>query len=232
MWTLSLLGFYFSIVGLISLLRNHIKILLFCLLWIIVPLFFYGNIYSITARFFVVLLPPFFILEGCAFSRLISVNRLFRLITAILFLSIVYSNIYMIGKPLLSRHTQALLPDFATWVGEVTEPNALIISGDDGAFFEYYAHRHCLNKPRQVFDIDGQTLQAFKKDLDDHLNQNIPVYITSVGLYAYDPERKISTMIKENYDLEFIGQLPYEDWHRDALRQLILDVNLFKINKK
>jgi hypothetical protein len=68
--------------------------------------------------------------------------------------------------------------------------------------------------------------------LDGLLEKNIPVYITSVGINAYDPERKFSSRIRKHYDLRLVGARLYEDWHRGELKQKIFRNRLYRLTKK
>ncbi len=80
--------------------------------------------------------------------------------------------------------------------------------------------------------VEDEALSRFKKELDTLLDDNVAVYTTSVGLYAYNPDRKFSSLIKEHYRLETVGEKLYEDWHRGDLKQNIFLNRLIRLRKK
>jgi hypothetical protein len=64
------------------------------------------------------------------------------------------------------------------------------------------------------------------------LKKNTPVYTTQTGLYAYDPDKTFSSLIKQNYRLETVGTKLYEDWHRGILKQTIFQNQLIRLHLK
>ena len=103
---------------------------------------------------------------------------------------------------------------------------------ENSIFYKYYGNIKLLGKPLHFLSLENKDLENFKQTLDSLLNNNIPVYITSVGLFAYDPGKKFSSMIKENYNLEIVGTELYEDWHKGVLKKLIFNCRLIRIRKK
>ncbi len=230
--TLSPIGFIISILGLLSMIKTHYKIFLFCLLWISIPLLLYSRLYTDSPRFLTILLPPLLMSQGFLLSKLIKINRIFRIITfttysLILFLT--FNTIY----PLLSfRHKYTLLPDYARWIAQKTEKNANIIVADDSLFIRYYGNRKTFGRPLKTLDFSKAELQKFQKNLDNLLNKDIPIYITYIGLYDYDPGKKFSNLIEKNYDLKIIGTHLYEDWHSGEMARRVFYNPLVKIQKK
>ena len=137
-----------------------------------------------------------------------------------------FASIYPILK---FRHEHALLPEFARWLGKNTEAEAKIIVSDEGLFIHYYGHRGTLSRPRSFHTLNNERLQEFKENLDALLNNGIPVYITGIGLYGYDPKSQFSNFMKKNYDIKLTGAKMTEDWHRGEIFQRIAFDEVYQI---
>jgi hypothetical protein len=118
------------------------------------------------------------------------------------------------------------------WVARKTEPDAKVMVTDDALFMKYYAHRSPLSRPVKIFVITAEELTDFRRDLDQTLDDEIPVYATSAGIYLYDPEMKFSNFVNEHYTLKIIGSHPIEDWHTGEMFQKVGRDYLFKIEEK
>ncbi len=231
--SLTIGGFIFSLLGFIVLGKKKYKISVFLILWIIVPLFFYGNLYTnVSARYFLMILPPFIIAQACILSQLVKSKHLLKFLTLVSFLIIffiLYSRFYSIFK---FRHDHALLPEFAQWVAKNTEPHAKIITADERIFIEYYGHRSTVGRPTWLFITPPQEIEKFKGNIDEIIASNIPVYITASSLYAYDYHFHFSDFVKKNYRLDLVGKHGYEEWHAGVITPQIFYCSLYKITKK
>ncbi len=228
----SLFGFIFITIGSFFLYQKNLKIFSFLFLWTSIPLLFYGNLLTTAPRFFTILLPPLYIIQGALFNRLFNINLKFKIITLMAYTTLIVITFIPIYPILSYRHKKALLPDYARWISQKTEPNAYIIIGDDRLFMQYYGHRKILGRPLKIHNLSDNELQKFQIKLDNLLNKDIPVYATYIGLYDYDPHKKFSTFIIKNYTLTMIGKHLYEDWHKGELTQRVIYNPLVKINKK
>ncbi|MCK5013121.1 MAG: DUF2723 domain-containing protein, partial [Candidatus Omnitrophica bacterium] len=228
-------GFLLSIGGYFLLIVKNKKLFFFLLLWAVCPLFYYGNLYmTLTSRYFVLILPPFIIASVFIVIRLLRQAGFVRYITY-LFLFVVSCTMFIRIYPNLKvRHDEALTPRFAQWVKSVTRKDARVIQADGAVFISYYGHRQPMRRPTRPLHsntVGMDELAAFKRQIDTLLKQNIPVYISSVGLYTYDYEKHFSDYMKANYELKFIGSHPYEGWHGGAMSQNIVLVDLYRIEK-
>jgi hypothetical protein len=230
--TLSEVGLFISLIGLIYIAKNFPRIFIFFLLWICIPLLFYGSLYSIVPRFFTFILPPFIIALNYLLIRFMNLNSLFRSIFIAVYSIILYLTFTSIFPYLYIRHNYAFLPDHAQWAAEKIENNARLITTDDSTFYNYYGHINTLGRPMHFLHLNDKELEIFKKELDNLLEHNIPIYTTSVGLFSYNPDNKFSALMKDNYALEVIGTKLYESWHRDVLKQRLIQNQLIRIKKK
>ncbi len=219
--------------GLIYLLKNSPRIFVFFGVWFLVPLAFYGNLHSIVPRFLMISFIPLLIAMGYILSLLFKYHVYLRA-SAVMILATILSLWFLEITPILYfRHQHALMPDFARWLSVVTPSDAEIISGDDGLFMDYYGKRKFRGRPSGVFEpIKVAELKDFKNNLDLALEKGTAVYITSHGLFTYDPERIFSRFLDGHYQLTFIGAFPYEDWHRGETILRIGRQALYKIDKK
>lgn len=229
------LGIIWVIGGLTKLTKNSRRLSIFLWLWFLFPLSFYGNLYSTVPRFLMISFVPLIIAEGYMICESLKKNVQFRLVGFFTFFLTLYLSFAGICPLLVFRHQFALLPDFAREVSQNTENNAKIITGDYDLFITYYGNRSQFQRPfpSGYSDlIEPSALFEFKKELDKNLDEGTPIYITSSGLYAYDPDKQFSTFFKTHYDLELIGRHLAEDWHAGETAFQILRSSLFKIEKK
>jgi 4-amino-4-deoxy-L-arabinose transferase-like glycosyltransferase len=229
--TLTEIGLAAAMIGLVFLAKKSPRIFFFFLLWITVPLLFYGNLYSTVPRFLAFLLPPLIMAQGYVFAKLTKINFTFRLTSLIVYFTIILLLSPFIS-PLSIRHSHSFLPDYVRWVAGKVEHNAYLITTDDQPFYKYYSGVNTLGRPLSSTPLDNTDLEVFKQTLDNLLANDTPVYITSVGLFTYDADKKFSSFIRNNYALEAVGEEVYEDWHRGILRQFIFYNQLVRIRKK
>ena len=228
----SLFGLLVVFLGGGFLCKNNLKIFIFLFVWLTGPLVFYGNLSTTAPRFFAVALPPFFVFQGFLLDKLFNINFRFQIVSVIAYVTLFVITATSIMPILSFRHRNALLPEYAQWVAEKTEKNAQIITTDDRFFIQYYGKRKTLSRPLKSVNFTDEELSSFQKTLNDILKQNIPVYITYIGIYDYDPKKKFSTFLIENYHLKLIGKSLYEDWHQGELTKKVFFNPLVKIQKK
>jgi len=226
---------FIALFGVYLLIRNKkYALVLFLTSWLLVPLLFYGNLQTVAPRFFLISLPPLLIGLGYGMNYFLDLSsRLFKMALAIVFcFTLLVPLITSIFPILAFRHSMALLPEWAEFIGDNTEPHALIITGDDQDFITHYGKRTVFYRHKDFFHLDPVEFEKFKQKLTSLLDENVPVYITRDGLYSYDPARKFSSYILENYRLEFQGTRKYEDWHGGELILKVQREALYRIYKK
>lgn len=224
------IGFISAVVGavLLNLKRNY-KVLGFLLLWFFIPFSFLGNMrFLVTPRFFVILIPAFMIALGYFLERMFAWKR-GKTIAVSLFIFLVFLGFNRVYPILKYRHDYASLPDFARWVGTVTEKNARIITSDESWFMRYYARRTPLGRPMGMDKTPPETLLAYKNQIDALLAENTPVYISQSALHAYDWHQHFSSFLKANFDFLYVGTRVYEDWHRGEMILQVTPCDLYRL---
>ncbi|MCR4337715.1 MAG: glycosyltransferase family 39 protein [Candidatus Omnitrophica bacterium] len=231
--SLSLGGLLLALIGLAALYRANKEIGTLLILWIAIPFMFYGNLrMTVTARYFVVTIPALVIAIGFVLSRW---AELFPSLKKIIYTGLIIFVIFLSMRvfPLIKiHHDQAILPEFCQWACQMTKPGAVIISAEEHRFIEHYTSCQTLVRPMSMNPIDSQSLLEFKNQVDSLLDQGVPLYITTAGLFAYDKNGNFSNFFLENYEGYFVGEHLYEDWHRHILQPQIFSFELYQIEKK
>jgi hypothetical protein len=226
-------GALLSFLGLLALARRRWRVAVFFLLWVAVPVLFYGNLNTTsTSRFFVLVLPPLCLALGYCFSALVRKGKAFRF-AGFVVLAVILSLMvqYMLPKARF-RHTTAALPEYCRWVGRVTEPGALIITGDEALFMIFYSGRETLVRPRSLEFLPEAQIEAFQDIVEEVLSGGRPVYITAPALYSHDKERHFSGALGAAFRFIPVGQHIYEDWHLGPMTLQVHRFALYKIEKK
>jgi hypothetical protein len=226
------LGLMISFAGLLLTGRKNMSLGIFLLFWIAGPLVFYGNHrFIINPRFLSVILPPLAIGQGYLTAEVIRKYPLARLALIPVFVLMIFLPCLR-GYPALKfRHEHALLPDFVRWVAASVEPGARVIAADEALFYKYYTPCRVLYRPADVLRAAPEDLARFKDTVDALLDQQIPVYITTASLYAYDRDRHFSGFFKSQYDGERVGSHYYEDWHMGSARTQVFLFDLYRVRK-
>jgi Dolichyl-phosphate-mannose-protein mannosyltransferase len=230
----SLVGIVCFGFGLYYAAKFNIRLLIFTVIWWIIPLSFYGNIITIAPRFFSIILPALIIPMSIFLARLLRLKKIqWKLLAVVSLLTIILQPFVSTQKTFIRRHYYALIPDFYRWVGKSTEPDAWIITCDDGLFISYYSKRKVINKPAVSFrHLPPEELIDFKKKLDDILNSKKPVYITNLTLSDYDHFREFWNLMWKNYHLTPVGQMPLELWYQTPYETFPSMYILAKVEKK
>jgi hypothetical protein len=230
----SFVGIVCFIIGLYYTAKINKRLMIFTVLWWIIPLGFYGNIVTIAPRFFTIILPAIIIPMSIFLAHLLRLKKIrWKLLAMISVLIVILLPFLGVQKTFIRRHYSALIPDFYRWLGKSTEPDAWIICCDDGVFISYYAKRNLLNKPAASFrHLPPKELINFKKQLDDILNDKKPVYITSMTLNDYDDYREFWDLIWKNYRVTPVGEMPLEVWYQTPYQTHLNMYILAKIEKK
>ena len=227
LWNLTHVGVVLSFLGFIYLGIQRRGLCVFLFLWFLAPLLFYGNLNTTVSRFLMISALPLIIAQGYYFSLMLQFKRkIFSIICVLCFSAIVITLIAFMYPRFLFRHQFALLPEFARFVGQQTPANAQVITGGEGLFINYYGSRKIIYRPSTMEPND---LLAFHNQIDSLLADNIPVFITSSGLYSGDDQKVFSNFLNKNYRLEYRGERPTEDWHHGEIIQRIGKEKLFRI---
>jgi len=226
------LGCLLVIFGFLFLLKKEPLKFWFCVLWFVIPFFFFGNLTFKVPRFFAVASIPLIIAQGYMLSIFLSQKTIARFCSLFIFsllIFLTFQNIYPIVK---FRHHHELLPDFYKWVAQETGPEAIIIERDNGLFIEYYGHQRVMNPPLNLYSYDPQQLELFKQDIDQALAHGVPVYITGSGLLGHSQRVEFLDFMLNHYHIIPRGRNLIEDWHRGCLVNDIGFIRLLKLVKR
>jgi hypothetical protein len=195
--------------------------LLFLLLWCML-IFYLGNIASYAPRHLDLVIIPFYIFAAYCLSWLHSRYKIAAYLSIIYLVSAMFIFLY----PMLAfRHHYNGAKQFALYVKEKTETNAVIISMDDSPFVNYYGQRKTLNPP--VGD-DKEKINNFVKVIKRYLANNIPVYLMESAL-SYDEGNFLKAALDGNFSSSLVGEKLSEDFHRPELGLQTYKQKLFKI---
>lgn len=205
----------------------------FVLSWVVVPLLFYGNLKTATTpRFFLLILPAFFMAQGFALAELAGKGKAFRCVSVLIFGLIIFLTFGFIYPKVKIRHEHAYLPEYCRWLEQKTEPTAVIIATDEIVFIRYYTRRATLARPKGLGHLDSRALDDFFFQMGKLFEKGIPVYITAPGMGSYDNYREFSTRLREKHNLISCGSHVYEDWHKGELFSQVYRFSLYKIEQK
>ncbi|MCA9393808.1 MAG: glycosyltransferase family 39 protein [Candidatus Omnitrophica bacterium] len=130
------------------------------------------------------------------------------------------------------RHVHTLLTDFFVWVGESTEPGALIIERDHSLFIKRYSRREPMGPPGSLYSIDSDQMRGFRAHIDGLLAQQVPVYITDTALAAYPKRLGFREFMSERFRLEPVGNRPVENWYVGVLRHYVFSNTLYRVHAR
>jgi len=227
----TILGILTICSGAILLFRSQRQLLFFIFLWVCSPLLFYSLISSTAPRFLTIILPPLCILIGYTLDHFSQRSKTQRIISLLLFMTILILPQTIVLPNLIKRHNNAYLPDYARWIKQVTPKNSLIIVYEEGIFIQHYGQRKILGKPTTHINFEEKELLAFRNSLYQYLDQGIPIYISTASLYNYDPKKQFLDMMLKNFEFKQLGERPLEFWHRDPVKPLRFYAQLYEITK-
>jgi hypothetical protein len=226
-------NFALAIFGLYLLWKDNCRLAAFLTAWLLIPLTFYGNLYTTASRFLIISTIPLYIAFSYLYEKLVNFrNKFIKNLSILLFPITCFISLTVIIPNLALRHQYALLPDYARWVGTISEPDSFIISQDFNPFINYYAKRKTLDLPIGRASIKEEDLIVFKNKIDYLLERGVSVYINRTGLNSYNPDRQFSGFMNTHYRLSFLGEHLCEDWHQGGLFLRVGREALFKIERK
>lgn len=218
-------------IGLVLAWRRQWRTALFALIWFVVPFGFYLVIDTTIPRLFVILLPPviifaaFFLAYG--YRRQGKAAAALGTAIAVLLAGTMFFKIYSVLK---FRHHRAVVPEYVAWVRAQVPSNARVICKDDFIFYEHYGNFTTLKRPNPGSGLEK--IRLYRHQLRDLLAAGVPVYVSGVGLYSYDPGRQVSGYLKQYFDFVEIGRHPYEIWHAGELQIKVFEDPLFRVMLK
>ena len=226
------LGIALGFGGWAVLLLKQRQLAIFLMVWFFIFLFTWGNLSTIVPRFFVVMVPALIAGQCYALSLLFSGSKILRWVAFALLLAILVMQAQVILPGLIYRHQGSAVRDFSMWVGQVTEPNARVIGGDERFFISYYGNRQEVGRPSCAVGCSQQELEAFRQQVDAWLLQGVPIYMTNTALLADNPNGEFSSFVETHYQKLYIGEHFTEDWHQDGYKFRVGYEKLFRLYLK
>jgi len=222
--TMPILLFLFFIFGVVRFKRQGSNFLVtFFLVWLM-SIFYFANTNTYCARYLDIVIVPIYFFAAYILAGLYKKDKIIALSIMVYF---ILSMVIFMYPMLEFRHGYNGEKQFALYVKEKTESNALIIAMDDAPFIEYYAKRQ-----NMVHSVDGiKEAQKFINDVEVRLKENLPVYLIESG-FSYDAKGIFKKAIGENFNLAIIGEKLAEDYHRPEMGFQIYNQKLFKILPK
>jgi len=202
---------------------KNIFLPLFFILWCML-IFYFGNIWTYSPRYLDIAIISVYVFVSYVLSALYVKDKKAALIIIFYF---VFS-MFIFMCPMLSfRHHYNGEKQFALFVKEKTEDDAVIITMDDAAFIEYYGNRKAMGHPAD----DSKSMQNFLREIVSFLANQVPVYITESG-FSYDHSKLFYKTIFDNLEVVEVGTKLSEDYHRPELEFWKYNQRLFKIYLK
>jgi hypothetical protein len=187
-------------------------------------IFYFGNTNSYVARYLDIVIIPIYIFASFALSSLYSQDKTVALGIIIYF---VLSMLIFIYPKVVFRHRYNGQKQFALYVKEKTEKNAMIIAMDDGPFLDYYGDRRFIRHP-----IENPVKMAeFVKRVSQYLKSSTPVYLID-SAFSYDDDKSFKKGISEKFKITPVGEELTEDWHRADLKFQMYIEKLYKVQLK
>ncbi len=232
--TITPIGILLSICGIIFLIQEkRFSDVAVLLAWFVIPFYFFSSLNFYLPRFFMLCLIPICVTIGISCNRLLNYKGWIAILTLSAWILFLMAVPLSTAIPVLqSRHDHAYMPEFVRWVKKTIEPNAQVIISDGSDFFRYYGPVNLLGRPLYISHYPNDAMRKFQQDIDQTLAQGVPVYITSNGLYSYNPEKTFSSFMRSSYCLKLIGLHPVELWHHGALEQRVPLSGLYRVYPK
>ena len=136
--------------------------------------------------------------------------------------------LFNIYPALKYRNYHAVVPEYVRWVRAQVPPDARIICKDDFIFYEHYGGFVTLKRPNPRGG-DTTYLEVYRRELERLIAAGVPVYVSGVGLYSYDPGRVVSGYLKRYFDFHEVGRHPYEIWHTGELQTRVFEDPLYQV---
>jgi hypothetical protein len=204
--------------------RPQKPMLVACLIWLLLMFTFYGNVTTYDVRFYTILFPMVSLFISLGLEL---IHRRSRILGSIVAVYVLFSFFLTIQPIIAERHAFSGEKAYALWVREMTEPNALVITMDDGVFIRYYAGRQVKDHPQ-----GSETLaEAWAAEIKTHLEKGVPVYMMESG-FSYDPEKIIMKTVTLHFDLKQVGAHRTEDYHRASIERKVYVQRLFQLSMK
>ena len=209
----------FFLVGVYAVWRLGRDYLLPLFLWL-APFVFIVGLGGYTPRYLDVILVPFVIVVAFSIAW-VSERWLVLAVAVMLFLVL---GTFFTALPFLeARHRADNLKDFSLYVANVTEPDAVIVAGDESAFIDYYAKRK-----GESMSPDPANKFALARWILDLQNNGTPLYVLQSS-FDYPGGDMLRDFIKYNFNAEIVGSHVMENYHVAENSIFLRNVSIIRI---
>jgi len=226
--SLTYLGIALGILGIYFIFKEKKFICFFSVVWVILLTLYFGNLSSVSPRYLILPSLPLFFVIGFSIHKIEQFRKYLGLtILAIL----IFWTVYPIYPILEFRHSHNMQKEFAMYLKNITEENAIILAKDEGIFLRYYlesTNRSITSFPSTCNQVK---MDEFFERMDSWLGENRSVYIIETG-FAYDPCGLFLNTLLQNYNLTLVGKHLNEDWHHKSISPGLFEERVFKITKR
>lgn len=222
--SIPLIVFILFIVGIFKMvIDSKLSLVLFLSFWFIL-IFYIANTKAFCPRYLDIVIIPVYVFSSYALSKLYAKNPI---IVNFMVLYMVISMLLFMVPMLSFRNQYNGEKQFALFVKEKTENNAVILEADDAPFIEYYAKRKALTLDLCSVDKANRAIAVIK----EYLKKGIPVYISESALMICRAQYFWGALLK-NFHVTTTGKKAYENYHRPETRINIFYLKLFKVQIK
>ncbi|PIN86279.1 hypothetical protein COV19_05720 [Candidatus Woesearchaeota archaeon CG10_big_fil_rev_8_21_14_0_10_44_13] len=219
------LGWAAGALGIYYLYRKNKVALAALAVWFFMFFIYFGNLRGVEARFLTSALIAILILAACGCKLLYNSNRILGLAVVIGLVVWMFTTIY----PVLEyRHNYSGQKEFALWAGSMTEPNSILISTDEGFFYEFYTGKKFIG---HYYSGSDDEIANFIDILHNYLQKGVPVYMAQSGI-GYDPDGRFTKELLKNFDVYVVGSKTNEAYSQNTLQLQLYDEKLFKLVEK
>ncbi|MCX6707253.1 MAG: glycosyltransferase family 39 protein [Candidatus Woesearchaeota archaeon] len=140
--TVTYFGWAAVAIGILYLIKKREAYLLSSIsVWFLIFFLYIGNLAVVDSRFLIPAIPPLCILMAFGADFIYEKHSIAGILVVILLAILMFS----VGYPLIkARHEYSGQKEFAEFVEASTQPNSLIMTGDDYVFINRYGHRQNL----------------------------------------------------------------------------------------
>ncbi|MEK6984412.1 MAG: glycosyltransferase family 39 protein [Nanoarchaeota archaeon] len=229
-FSLTLLGFLFSIAGFILLFRENRAMFYFALLFFAPLSVFYLMSKTVAHRFFVLPLVPLAISLSYTLDYIKKKDFYLSIAVFILLVSAFFVRIHPIIK---TRHEFSAFKDLANIVNANTNPydSVIILYGDDTPALNYYSKtptKSCDYEP------DAKLLNNFVRNTQGLLDRNLKVFISGAcfGLGSYEERMLFLEFMNNNFRGSMVAEYISDDYHRGSIKPTIKKISIVRLYKK
>jgi hypothetical protein len=222
---ISLLVIPFFIIGAVRMLRDKkIFFTIYFLLWFIFLFLYIGNLDNFNPRLFDIVIIPVYVFVSYALTNLYAKDKPIALSLVAVLVLLMFAFIYPILK---SRHNYNGEKQFALYVKEKTEPNAVVLAVDDACFIEYYGERNVLT----VAVGEPAEMDALVEKIKGYLERRVSVYVVSSSYLIYGDDY-FKNKFADNFYGTVTGKKLSEDYHWACVDRRIYEAELIKLSLK